>query len=454
MLEFYSVRQIHTADVTRNLLKSEFNIFYPQISYAGPGPTYILLEFPLYNAIVAIFYYFFGVAEIFGRLLSILFFLLSSMIVYKIAKKIYGLTTGLLALFLFNFYPIGILASRTFIPDNLMILFSLLSVWYAIKIKERFTNYNFLILCSLISLTILTKFQGFFTLIPVSYLLLTEKGEFKVKIKRFFLMLFLSLLLPFLWYFRDFLVTIYGSSQYFKDSNWADPKYFLDLNFYRELLRMLYLGLTQTGLFLMILGFLVKTKRNEGFLKFWVLSILLLFLIFDRKSSSHEYYQLVILPIAALFGAKVLDLFFRLIHKHLASSLRTTVLVTAILFIYLSLASVIGRAYVIGPRFLSAIPASKLVQKYTAETALIIDANDIGAQPLYYSKRRGWSLDLSNDSNPNQTVLNLKMKGAEYLVYIPPAYKPTTVSNEGFFSYLSKNFTLIDQNEGAYLFHL
>jgi 4-amino-4-deoxy-L-arabinose transferase-like glycosyltransferase len=451
LLEFYSVRQVYTADVTRNLVKSGFNLFYPQVSFFGPGPTYSLLEFPVYSGIVGIFYYLFGEFEIFGRLLSVLYFLLSSLVVFKIAKKYYGYTAGLAALFLFNFYPLGILTSRTFMPDNLMLLFSLLSIWYSIKVKEKFTSPDFLVLALLISLTILTKIQGLFTLIPVCYLLLTGKGVLKLKFKRLILLLLLSLFLPFLWYLRDFAVTFYGSKQFIRDTNWGtDFRYLLTFTYYRSTIQILYNSLTQTGLFLMILGLLLKVKGSETFIRYWLFGILLLFLIFDKHSSSHEYYQLVILPIAAILGAKVLVQFFKLIQKQGALPINIVAGIVAMLFIYLSLASVIARAYVLKPQFLPVIPASKLIQKYTTTQDLIINANDIGAQPIYYSKRKGWNVDLSQDKTPVQTAQYLKRQGAKFLIYIPAA----TVNSEGFLKYLRENFTLVDDDRAAYLFRL
>lgn len=451
LLEFYSIRQIYTADIARNILKSNFNILYPQVSFMGPGPVYSILEFPLYSTIVAIFYYLFGEFEVFGRLLSILFFLLSSFVVYQISKNIYGFKTGLIALFLFNLYPLGILVSRSFMPDNLMLLFSLLSIWYAFKIHERFTTSRFLILCGLICLTILTKFQGFFTLVPVCYLLLTGKGELKPRIQRTVIMLVLSLFLPFFWYLRDFLISIYGSSQYFKLTIYGTSiKNFFDANFYRSIFRILYSSLTQLGLLLLVLGFLLKGKRNETFLKFWVLGLTFFFLVFNNHSGTHEYYHLAVLPIAAIFGAKVLNLFSNLIGKHIVFSKNIALAITLLIFAYFSIASVLDRAYVVGSRFLPVIGASNLVKQYTQISDSIIAADDVGGQTIYYSNRRGWYLNLAQEKNPWETAQGFVNQGVRYLIYIPTA----TVNSGGFLNYLYSNFGLIDKGKNYFLFSL
>ena len=75
LADWHSWRQADTAGVSRNFVKDGFNLLYPQsdsflalneAQLANPH-RYFINEFPLYNAIVALFYKQFGVNVAIGR---------------------------------------------------------------------------------------------------------------------------------------------------------------------------------------------------------------------------------------------------------------------------------------------------------------------------------------------------------------------------------------------------
>ncbi len=451
LLEFYSIRQVHTADIARNLFRSGFNIFYPTVSYAGQEPVYFLLEMPLYNMIIAAFYIFFGEKEIIGRLISILFFLLSSILVGIIAKKLFKTRTALIAMFLFNFFPLGILVSRAFMPDSLMLLLSLLSVWYAMKIHNCYSFKNILILSVLISLTLLVKIQGFFIVFPVFYLIFSGTGRINKKLRSVILLFLLSAAFPFIWYLRDYLVTISTNpDNYFQDSPWwFGGKYLFSISFYRSIVQLLYMALTPTGLILMIAGFCISLNKQEKLLRFWLFGVLIFYLLFNSRSGSHEYYHLVILPLAAIYGAKILNEGLTIIKNKSWLPICPTVAAISITFIYLFMAPVIARAYYVRSRFLSIIPASETVKKYTSKKDLIISISDTGEQVIYYSNRNGWSLN-AIDVDYVREIPKLIKKGAKYLIYI----NPTTMDDTRMLEYFIKRYDLIAKEKTYFLFCL
>src|SRR5216684_4193302 len=78
LLEFNPSRQIQTAEITENLIKSNFDILHPYVNYYGNGNTkYLLAEFPIYNLVVAHFEKLTNINnEISGRIVSIFSFLI------------------------------------------------------------------------------------------------------------------------------------------------------------------------------------------------------------------------------------------------------------------------------------------------------------------------------------------------------------------------------------------
>jgi len=65
------------------------------------------------------------------RLYSILFWLIGGLALLSLANDITGRSGGLIALLFYLFLPYGIIASRTFMPDPLMVMFIILGIWAA-----------------------------------------------------------------------------------------------------------------------------------------------------------------------------------------------------------------------------------------------------------------------------------------------------------------------------------
>ena len=85
LLEFFPQRQTQTAEITRNIYVNGWTDFWtPKVRYFTGEPIPYVLEFPLYNGIVAALYHLFGPNVIFGRLTSLTFFILSSIVFYKL----------------------------------------------------------------------------------------------------------------------------------------------------------------------------------------------------------------------------------------------------------------------------------------------------------------------------------------------------------------------------------
>jgi hypothetical protein len=65
------------------------------------------------------------------RLYSILFWLIGGLALYALASDMTGRSGGVIAALFYLFLPYGIIASRTFMPDPLMVMFILLGLWAA-----------------------------------------------------------------------------------------------------------------------------------------------------------------------------------------------------------------------------------------------------------------------------------------------------------------------------------
>ena len=130
LLEFFPQRQTQTAEITRNIYVNSWPDFWtPKVRYFTDSPIPYVLEFPLYNGIVAILYHLFGPNIIWGRIVSLTFFVLSSIVFYRLLIKTIPTFPAILAILFYSFSPLNILASRSFQPDELALFLLLFAIY-------------------------------------------------------------------------------------------------------------------------------------------------------------------------------------------------------------------------------------------------------------------------------------------------------------------------------------
>jgi 4-amino-4-deoxy-L-arabinose transferase-like glycosyltransferase len=88
-----------------------------------------------------------------SHLLTILFWLVGGVFLYLITKKIVSTDAAVLATGYYLFVSLGILISRSFQPDALMILLFLISLYCILRYYERPKLSTLLIAASVTSLT-------------------------------------------------------------------------------------------------------------------------------------------------------------------------------------------------------------------------------------------------------------------------------------------------------------
>lgn len=379
LLEFFPQRQTQTAEITRNIYVNGWDDFWiPKVRYftlqqdshpqepvagatggqAGPAhradsgsltgePIPYVLEFPLYNALVAVAYKIFGPNVIFGRLMSLTFFVLSSIVFYRLLFRTIPTFWSLKrqnivgapeprsrdtlereaeslrrkraycwgAFFFFVFSPLHILISRSFQPEELALFLLLLAVY-----KKSWLIF---------SIGVLTK-------LPIS--LFFPVMVFATGLKKSSLVkLFLSLLPSLIWYYHAGQLTTHPAiTRNFDLSNWFQPALWLNPRWYFSLFQIEHVWvLTTLGLLFFWLGFWIKVSERKTDLWFvWLISGLLYLTIFNYHAMTHEYYHLFLLPPLAVFVGtglkKILDA-----AKPLISNFRL-IAISGILLLFLS----------------------------------------------------------------------------------------------------------------------
>ena len=124
LLDHPAWRQGDTASIARNFAHLQYNIMYPQTNYDGPPPNYVELELQIVPFLAATLYKLFGVHEIFGRLITLVFSLGTVAVVGFFGRWLFSSAlAGLAAAFFYAIFPGSIYYGRTFTPDTAMVFF-------------------------------------------------------------------------------------------------------------------------------------------------------------------------------------------------------------------------------------------------------------------------------------------------------------------------------------------
>lgn len=399
--DWHSWRQADTASVTRNFIKHGFNPFYPiydDMSSVSdkliPNPnTYRFVEFPLYNIAVYPFYKFFGVNEIWHRLVSALFSLGSSIFLFLILGKYLDSATRLLSVVIFTFLPFNVFFSRTTLPEPALVFFSLGMAYFVDRwIWENrgiWEIWGFLFAAA----AFLVKPYAIFFLLPLIYPVLT-KGKFNLRVLIKYSIFILIILLPFL----VWRLWILQQPEGIPASNWLfngdgirfRPAFWwwiISERIGREILGV-------TGFALLFIGLIVKPRHGNYFLFWWLLSMFLYLAVIATGNVRHNYYQVMLLPILSVFVAKG---FTDLIRAGDLFIPRIFTIGLAFLFLplafYFSWTQVKEFYKVNNPPI---VEAGKKADKILPKDAVVIAPYNGDTAFLYQINRKGWAFVTSS----------------------------------------------------------
>lgn len=474
LLEFYPSRQIQTAEVTRNLYREGFQVLAPTVHYLGPHNSLFLVEAPIFNLAVASLYWLGGdVYEPFGRLFSILGWIVSFILLYKLAREYIGKVGTVAALFFYSFSPLSILTSRSFQPDQWMLTCSLAALYflhlYVNKKNARSFSTStafFLLSAGLASLSILLKIPSLLiTTIPAIYLLKARSGFFKAAVYY----LSIAIIPALLWYAWAVSVNragnvISGSDQI---SNWFGFEVFLNPDYWSRIFGFeMNLVLLPVGILLFLLGLATKLKENQLFLYVWLMSVILYFLIFNKHSMTHEYYHLPFLPIAAIFIGVGAQKIFEGVDTFLVPK-TWLFLIAGLLLLMLMLPPTLARAYKPIDRFRFVPETARLIKEITKPSDLVIGSMDAGPTLVYYADRVGWTFEANRDEQASQfafygiedkiiadPVEDLEKLRGEGAVIFAAADKDQFLQNRAFSQYMHKNFEVLFETHDYIIFNL
>jgi 4-amino-4-deoxy-L-arabinose transferase-like glycosyltransferase len=444
LLDAHRWRQTDTAVMARYFYEDSLNPFYPQVNWGG-ARGYVESEFPLVPFIAALLYFVFGPADMWGRVTSVAFSAGLIVFVYLLMRDIRGPSAGRAAAFLVAVSPGAVYYGRTFMPDAAMLCLAVGALYGFVRYLQTGSTRALAWGSASLALCILVKLPGILVWCPIAAAAWHVRGRGALGDVRFLAAVAVPVLLAAAWYtqayliFRDtgltFGILAHPARTYpatvapgpWPDvfSKWSSVALLTDVEFYRTLLdRLVRLHLTPPGFAIALVGVLTWRGKWSSLPAAWLAAIVLFILVAGTGHLAHDYYQLPLVVIGALyFGVVAAPLFDgEWLRERVGAGLWAPVAAATIVTAVAAL--MFFESGVIRTHFRPSRLDTDMQQAGTAidrslggSDALLIVVDEYGVTSpvlLYFAHRRGWSFG-PRDLTP-ATIEWLRRRGAGYFV--------------------------------------
>ena len=409
LLDRHSWRQVDTASFARGMARGDFDLLHPRFLAHYPDAYGIggaaETEFNLYPLIVAGGMRLLGESDAIGRVVSIAFSLGTAAWTYLLGRRYFGERAAALAVVALSLSPLFVFYGRAVQPEATVLFFSLGSFYLFTQWLERgrWPLYAGALACT--ALAFLTKIPSLYMGLP---LLAAAWLKYRRQLlRRWELWAFALLALgpAALYYaqahqlYRETGLTVYGIGGGWPGSGKFDTLgQLLSTDFYRVMfarLRGLILGRPSWLLFL--LGLLIAPRRRDEWVLYaWVAAVGLFVLAVAQGNRQHEYYQLPLVPVAALFVGKAAAALcdpslIRLRWVVLPRSMASLLLLILLGFGLSQSLQNLQPMYAQSSVLLEVAEATRRLCPEGQPVAILHDWARV-PEVFYYADRRGWSL--------------------------------------------------------------
>jgi 4-amino-4-deoxy-L-arabinose transferase-like glycosyltransferase len=309
------------------------------------------LEPPILEMLAAVSYRLMGQEALWiPRLYATLFWLIGSFFFWQIARSLFGDETAVFLTAYYLFVPIGVIASKSFQPDTLMMMFYLAALWAILRYDEKPVGRRLLWIMSAAGLAVFVRPLSIFAIFAAFTMLMIYRFRTGNSRPWFHFILFnIALLLGLAYYGYGLMITDSLAGQ-------ADITFQPHLLLYREFWKgWIYTGLDAATFAAFIAALLGLALLNSPRLQ-WLLvglgsSYFFFGLLFNYHISTHNYYHLQLIPTLALSAGPFIAFLLTSIHG-LNGSWARQVWLGGLLtfFVLLALRQVVQQGYEV-PRF-------------------------------------------------------------------------------------------------------
>jgi hypothetical protein len=248
-----------------------------------------------------------------ARIYSALFWVLAGFLLFLLAKELAGLSGAFVSLLFYLFLPYGVIASRAFQPDPLMVALIIAGAWAMYRWSTTRTLKWAIWAGILNGLAIFVKSVAVFPLAFAAIALVFEYGLLKsLKDKQTWVVAILSILPPAGYTLYGLLVSGFLGQQFafrFFPQLWPDPAFYL--RWKGQIDSVIGFG----AFAIAVIGAFVAKRRGMAFLTGLWVGYFFYGMTFAYHITTHSYYQLLLIPIVALSLAPAAETLFEQAQK-------------------------------------------------------------------------------------------------------------------------------------------
>lgn len=310
-LDFHPTRQLHSAIIARGfyyrLLPDAQE--WQQQKAEEQLASHRWIEPPIFEGLVALTYRLIGSEQLWvARLYAILFWLVGGVALYRLASEMTSSKGAMIALAYYLFLPFGIIGSRSFQPDPLMVMWLIWSLWSLCRWYRNPTWRSALYAGLCMGWALLVKAVALFPLLIVAgFLFWVGKGlRNAIRDAQVWTILGLGLMPMVIYHLYGVYISGALASQFegrFFPQMWLEPAFYV--RWVDSATRVAGFGAILVGL----LGVWLYAQRWQRALVagLWI-GYLLYGLAFPYHITTHSYYHLWLIVVVALSLASVADL--------------------------------------------------------------------------------------------------------------------------------------------------
>jgi 4-amino-4-deoxy-L-arabinose transferase-like glycosyltransferase len=302
-LDFNVPVQIHSALIARGFYAQAGGNFtdWERGQAVMLGANEVWIEPPIVESLAALGYRLAGGADLWiPRLFSILFWMVGAAALYALSRRIGGVVGGLAAVAYTLILPFGVVASRSFQSDILMMGLFVCTLWALLRWVDASTWRNAILAGALGGLAILTKQTIVFMLACAALGLTLTRFGFKRTLHSGQVWLVAGLMLLPAAVYNVYGIWVAG----FLRGQYAMrffPQLFIDPAFYIRWANKIDSTVGLSALLLGLLGWLLlKDKSHRALLGGLFAGYVIYGLVFAHHISTHDYYSLPLIPVIAL----------------------------------------------------------------------------------------------------------------------------------------------------------
>jgi 4-amino-4-deoxy-L-arabinose transferase-like glycosyltransferase len=397
LLDYHYHRQTSTAAIARNYHRDGLHFMSPRIDWDGPndGRT-AAMEFPLYTWLIGALWPIAGLGVLWGRVLSLLFSVLTAVYLYFFVARDAGDEAALYAGLIFTALPVEIYFGRTVQPESLALLATMAALYHWDRSLERGRSWGHWLAAVVAAfLAVAHKLPYAYIFLPLAAQAYLKLGPRMLRDARVWIAPVAAALAVFAWYHRastGVYVVPTNESEFASLLDYGRLGYFVK---YQFLSRYPELTTSYAGLLFVVLGFRdLVWKRGRRLYAWWLLAVGVDIVAGGHYTFDHEYTSLPFAPVnAALAGAGLAWLRARAAEAPRPKR-RWALAGVAVLALSIPVHAVfrISRWYKLNFPYLT--DAAKAADAVSASGDLFVCNQRAASLCLYYLDRRGWSWDV------------------------------------------------------------